>query len=119
MKKRLTEIRGCGIVGTRDEILALFFMLKMNGELKEYVEVAKCVQKSLWLALSASSVTTILPRKRRTIPRGWKFGSIADFAESTQYTKKQNKFLGNKIVSIVFWKQNNFRLSGWKWKGVV
>ena len=67
-------------------------MLKMNGELKEYVEVAKCVQKSLWLALSASSVTTILPRKRRTIPTGWRYGSIADSAGSIQCTKKQSSF---------------------------
>ena len=57
------------------------------------MEVAKCVQKSLWLVPSASSVTTILPRKRRTIPTGWKPVSIADSAESTQYTKKQNSFL--------------------------
>lgn len=67
-------------------------MLKKNGEFKEYVEVAKCVQKSLWLVLSASNVTTILPRKRRTIPTGWKSGSIADSAESTQCTRKPNNF---------------------------
>lgn len=56
------------------------------------MEVAKCVQKSLWLVLSASSVTTILPRIRKLILTEWKSRNTADSAERTQFTRKPNNF---------------------------
>ena len=65
--------------------------IKNGRPFREHVEVAKCVQKSLWLVLSASSVTTILPRKRRIIRTGWRRRSIADFAGSIHCIKKPNK----------------------------
>ena len=55
------------------------------------MEVAKCVQKLLWHVPNANSVTTILPRIRRLILTEWKSESIADFAGSTQRTRKPNK----------------------------
>ena len=72
-------------------------VIRAKELVRTLAEVELCVQKLHWHVRSASSVTTILPRKRRIIPTGWKSGSIADSAGSTRYTKKQNKFPGNKV----------------------
>ena len=58
---------------------------------QRYVEVEKCVQKSLWHAPSASSVTTILPRIRRLILTEWRRRNTADSARPTPFTRKPNK----------------------------
>jgi hypothetical protein len=57
---------------------------------ERYVEVEKCVQKSLWLVPNASSVTTILPRIRRLILTEWRPRSIADSARLIPFTRKLN-----------------------------
>ncbi len=55
-----------------------------------------CARELHWHAQNANSVTTILPRKRRTIPTGWKSVSIADSAESILYTRKPSNPGGGK-----------------------
>ena len=58
---------------------------------ERYVEVEKCVQKSLWHVLNANSVTTILPRIRRLILTEWRRRNTADSARPTPFTRKPNK----------------------------
>ena len=76
-------------------MLGLFFVLKIFGRLKrgvrEHMEVAKCVQKSLWLVRNASSVNTIQPRIRKNILKEWKPRSTAGSAKHTHCIKRPNK----------------------------
>jgi hypothetical protein len=65
--------------------------LTKNTVVKRYVEVEKCVQKSLWHARNANSVTTILPRIRRPIPTEWRSRSTADSARLIPFTRKPSK----------------------------
>ena len=58
---------------------------------ERYVEVERCVQKSLWHVPNANSVITILPRIRKLILTEWKPRSIADSARLTHYIRKPSK----------------------------
>jgi len=58
------------------------------------MEVAKCVQKSLWHVQNASSVTIIPPRIRKRILTEWRPRNIAGSAGNTHCTKKPNNSAG-------------------------
>ena len=49
-----------------------------------------CVHESRWRAQNASTGITTWPRKRRTIPRGWRSGSIVRSARGILGTRKQS-----------------------------